>query len=759
MKSRSLLAQRLIVGVALSVLGAAAAIYSYSEHVRVVSREREQLLAQSHVVEENISQQLRALYRLMEDLRTQIPPDNPRQFNGYLAALSDGMVSTRTIAVLDANGRTVAASRPEVLGFDARERDYFQAVRRNPDADMLYISPPFNTSLGVYAISVSRMLTGERGEFAGVITATLDPEYFAPLLDSVRYARDMAVSLVYPDGAEFLTVPTQQKSGNTGLAERKTLLLQHLRSGRDVTVQSTVEVGERGARLVLQRTIGLPGVKIDKPLVLEIDRSIDEVLAIPIRDTRVLGILYLLILAGSIFALLAYQRKQAEAESREAAAATAIHDSERLMTTVTNHLPAMVAYWTDELRCRFANGAYLEWFGRAPQQMVGMRIQDLLGEELFRKNERYIRSALRGESQQFERTLVKPDGTTGYTWAQYIPDRNNGRVDGFFVLVSDITPLKEMQMALAESEWKLRTIIEIEPECVTILSAGGTLLQMNQAGLDMIGAASEKEVLGIDLNALIVPQYQQAFQAMLAGVNRGDSGVLSFELVGLKGVERWIECHAVPMRDRDQCITGSLCVMRDVTDRKKAERELEQLAQTDSLTGLANRRHFMALAEQELGRSDRYGSPESILMVDIDHFKRINDTWGHKCGDAVIHRFAELCRSTLRRQDIIGRIGGEEFAVLLPETDCAHALVAADVLRHRVEQVEVRTERNEVIRFTVSIGITCRMPGAHTALDMLLGEADAAMYEAKKTGRNKVCRAGAVAGLPMFTETRHSPLA
>jgi diguanylate cyclase len=756
MKSRFLLSQRLIGGIALSVLGVAAAVYLYSEHARVMNREREQLLAQSHVVEENISQHLRALHRLLGNLRQQMPPSDSRgQLNSYLAALTDGMVSVRTIAVLNAEGRTIAASRPEIIGFDARQRDYFLAVQRNPDADMLYISPPYRTSLGVYAINVTRMRTGAHGEFAGVVTATLDPEYFAPLLDSVRYAADMKVSLTHPDGTEFLAMPRQPSAGNS-LPERKALLRQHVQSGRELTVQSVPDTGDRHARLVVQRTIELAGVKADKPLVLEIDRSLDEIEAIPIRDARAVGILYLLIVIASISGLLAYQRKQAEAVSREAAAAQAIRDSEHLMTTITNNLPAMVGYWTAELRCRFANGAYLEWFGRAPQEMIGIHIRELLGEELFQKNLPYMLGALCGESQQFERTLVKPNGATGYTLADYIPDISNGRVNGFFVLVSDITPFKEAQMALAESEWKLRTIIEIEPECVTVLSSTATVLQMNQAGLDMIGAALEEEVIAVDLNTLIVLQYQQAFQAMIASVNQGNSGALVFELAGLAGVVRWIECRAVPMRDRDQHITGSLCVMRDITERKRAERELEQLAQTDSLTGLANRRHFIALAEQELRRADRYGGPQSILMVDIDHFKKINDSHGHKCGDAVIRRFAELCRSSLRSQDVVGRIGGEEFAVLLPETDCAHALDAADALRRRVEQVEVRTERDEAIRFTVSIGVTCRMPGGHASLDTLLGEADEALYAAKNTGRNKVCSAGAASGLPASTERQHS---
>ena len=123
---------------------------------------------------------------------------------------------------------------------------------------------------------------------------------------------------------------------------------------------------------------------------------------------------------------------------------------ERFLRAITDGLPGMVGYWDTELRCRFANVAYRTWFGRTPQEMIGTRIQDVLGDKLFRQNEPYIHAALRGEPQHFERTLVKVDGQTGYTWAHYIPDIDNGVVRGFFVLISDITELKEAQRNLEE---------------------------------------------------------------------------------------------------------------------------------------------------------------------------------------------------------------------------------------------------------------------------------------------------------------------
>jgi diguanylate cyclase (GGDEF)-like protein/PAS domain S-box-containing protein len=271
-----------------------------------------------------------------------------------------------------------------------------------------------------------------------------------------------------------------------------------------------------------------------------------------------------------------------------------------------------------------------------------------------------------------------------------------------------------------------------------VLAADGTLLQMNRAGLNLIEAESESQIIGHKVTDIVTPQYRKAFEDLSERINRGESGTLEFEIVGLKGGHRWLDTHAVPMRDVNGQITGLLGVTRDITARKRAEQELEQLAQTDFLTNLSNRRHFMTQAEQELSRTLRYGGPLSVLMMDLDYFKKINDTYGHKTGDLVLRRFADLSRQTLREVDAIGRIGGEEFAVVLPQTDGQHALEAAERLRKLTEDAEVALEQGLPFHFTVSIGVAT-LTGPSTNIDTLLSQADQALYKAKKIGRNKVC--------------------
>lgn len=135
--------------------------------------------------------------------------------------------------------------------------------------------------------------------------------------------------------------------------------------------------------------------------------------------------------------------------------------AERFIRTLTANIPAMVGYWDQSLRCWYANERYREWFGRTPQQMIGINMLELMGEDLFRRNEPYVRAALAGAPQRFERTLTKPNGETGHTLAQYIPDVDqHGQVLGFYVLVTDVTELKDTQLKLEETNAALRSALE-----------------------------------------------------------------------------------------------------------------------------------------------------------------------------------------------------------------------------------------------------------------------------------------------------------
>jgi diguanylate cyclase (GGDEF)-like protein/PAS domain S-box-containing protein len=222
-----------------------------------------------------------------------------------------------------------------------------------------------------------------------------------------------------------------------------------------------------------------------------------------------------------------------------------------------------------------------------------------------------------------------------------------------------------------------------------------------------------------------------------------EQGQLDAVLVRLRkrgGAEFWAEMSArIVEVDGQRC---SLVGIFDVTAQKDLEEQLRALATLDSLTGAANRRHFVELAEREHERSLRAGSPLSLCLLDADHFKNINDHFGHVAGDHVLSAIAQAARCALRTSDVLGRLGGEEFALLLPDTDLAGALVVAERVRAAVAATEVQGREVRLagpqasIRVTVSVGVAERR--GNEPIEPLLKRADRALYAAKDLGRDRV---------------------
>ena len=259
----------------------------------------------------------------------------------------------------------------------------------------------------------------------------------------------------------------------------------------------------------------------------------------------------------------------------------------------------------------------------------------------------------------------------------------------------------------------------------------------------IVGSAGAAKVYGVSadclhiaaIRAIPLPEYRPRLDAALADLIRG--GVpydVEFRIQAVDTGEIK-DVHSIATFDRaTRTVFG---VIQDVTDRKNVERELERLAQVDPLTGVFSRRHFMALAEKELARTSRYGGPLSVLMLDVDHFKKVNDTHGHQVGDRVLNTLGEVFCGILREVDMVGRIGGEEFAMVLPATSVGQAGEVAERLRRAVERREIALERGLPLYVTVSIGVAS-LAAAGVNIDTLMGRADQALYEAKNQGRNRV---------------------
>ena len=259
-------------------------------------------------------------------------------------------------------------------------------------------------------------------------------------------------------------------------------------------------------------------------------------------------------------------------------------------------------------------------------------------------------------------------------------------------------------------EQLFQTLIQSTTDVVIVTDAtpheagGPRIVYVNPAFEQLMGYTAE-EVLGQSPRILNGPDTDSHTRYRIRKALRDGKGMRTEILkYGKDGQTRWLDMNVVPLRDADGVITHFACIERDLTRYKKIERQLANMALFDSLTGTLNRPAFYQHAEKEFTRSKRYYRPLSVIMLDIDHFKRVNDQYGHHGGDQVLQIFAEACQEVIRNTDLMGRVGGEEFAMLLPDTSMKAAFNLAERLRERINKYPYLAG-DMLIEITASLGV------------------------------------------------------
>jgi diguanylate cyclase (GGDEF)-like protein/PAS domain S-box-containing protein len=287
----------------------------------------------------------------------------------------------------------------------------------------------------------------------------------------------------------------------------------------------------------------------------------------------------------------------------------------------------------------------------------------------------------------------------------------------------------ERTRELHEREARLSTVLEASPVGVAIvMAADGRPLFANSRIMQLLGHSSDDA----SPSAFLEP-------SLLAEVMR-QGRIEDYELTVTRPDGQY---NCALLSARRMTVAGDEAVLMwlyDITRRKELEHDLLRHATIDHLTGVPNRRHFIDLAEQELVRSQRYARPVCLLMLDIDHFKKINDTYGHQAGDDALRAVATASREALRTSDSIGRLGGEEFAILLPETTIDHAEATAERIRLAVARLALPQADGSLLSMSVSLGVTGIREDEPT-VDIALARADKALYYAKAGGRNRAVTA------------------
>ena len=289
----------------------------------------------------------------------------------------------------------------------------------------------------------------------------------------------------------------------------------------------------------------------------------------------------------------------------------------------------------------------------------------------------------------------------------------------------------------------LQQILKVLPVGVWIMDGGGRIVygnaaaQRTWAGARYVGTGQlgEYKAWRVSDGARIAPESWAAARAVRTGEISVDEEI---EIECFDGTRKFILNSAVPLSTADGRIAGAVQVQHDITERKRLEERLRAVAEHDELTGAYNRRFLFEFLKEEIERCRRYRAPLSVIMFDLDHFKKVNDTHGHQAGDRLLAGIVECVRGELRAVDVLARYGGEEFVVAAPGIGWRQAEALAERLRARIA-----AERFDALpQVTCSFGV-CGFDGGDA--DSLIRRADELMYEAKRKGRNCVVASGEAA--------------
>ncbi|MGX1308217.1 diguanylate cyclase (GGDEF)-like protein [Amorphus suaedae] len=286
---------------------------------------------------------------------------------------------------------------------------------------------------------------------------------------------------------------------------------------------------------------------------------------------------------------------------------------------------------------------------------------------------------------------------------------------------------------------------------ICVVDAGGVIIAVNRAWTRFLVENSPpcetgEDWPGMGVGAPYVRICQDAYgpdSEEADDFGRGLLSVLNGEVDGFEleypchspTEERWFLGRVKPLPGHHR---GAVISHNDVTAKKRSELELERLASTDALTGLPNLRMFMDVAGRELKRIRRYGGQAAIAMIDLDHFKQVNDRYGHPAGDDALRAFTAACGDILRETDLLARVGGEEFAAILPRVDQLEALAILERMRLAVQETVV-VSGGRSIDITASFGLS-EMLSQDLVVEESMARADAALMMAKRSGRNQVRR-------------------
>jgi diguanylate cyclase (GGDEF)-like protein/PAS domain S-box-containing protein len=416
----------------------------------------------------------------------------------------------------------------------------------------------------------------------------------------------------------------------------------------------------------------------------------------------------------------------------------ALRASEGELRLIMDNVPARVAYVDRESRFRFLNRHNEEWLSESRKDLTGRKIGEVIGDARARQLQPLMTRVFSGETISTEQLLVQPNGEQRWESIHYAPNRDGeGNVIGIYAVHTDIHDQKRNEEALRRANWMLSSHINNTPLAVLEWDRDFRLVRWSPQAENIFGWRAE-EVLGMPITGSQLtheadrPTVTELIEKLMAGEQPRATGLN--RNYRKDGETIWCEWYHSCLLDEQGSIVSILSFVQDVSSRIQAEERLQYLATRDALTGLPNRLLLQERLAQAIAQAKRNGRHVGVLYIDLDRFKNVNDTLGHRIGDELLKQVTTSLSAALRETDLLARLGGDEFMVIVEDFDDAAVLNrVAQKLQDAIAQ-PFQIEEHDIY-VTSSIGISI-YPDDSDDPEGLLKHADVAMYRSKELGRN-----------------------
>ncbi len=586
----------LALGVGLSLMAALLLAWSWFEQRSALTREEARLTVQARIVHDYVVRQLTVTSNALAAVRDVAPswlnmPDGIALGNRRLTSIVDAMAGVRTMLVLDATGKVIISSRPELMGRAFIDREFFSVPRQSPDPARLYVSAPFKTTIGTWVINVVRTRHGADGSFQGIVSASLEAEDLGLMLDSVRYADDMWTGLAHGDGRVFVLKPDMGAvEGINVLSRPDSLSARHLASGQLATVLRGTAMTRQVDVLMAHHTIQPAALNMDKPLLAAVAREYDNILA-PLREEALIRAgLFVLIVIYAVLGEWWLGRRRAALQQIAGDASEALRESEQHFRTLANGGSALI--WTsgtDKL-CNYFNEPWLRFTGRTLTQEMGNGwAEGVHPDDFDRCLKTYVEAFDARRAFSMEYRLRHADGD--YRW---LSDDGTPRYDshgqflGYIGFCFDISERKRQQSALVAAEHKFRGLVEQSLVGVYIIQKGH-FAYVNPRFAEVFGYRSPDEIVGIvPVGDLVVPEDRAQVAENVRRRIAGEVGSLNYRFGGVRRDGSRVEIEVYGSVVEYEGAMAVIGVMLDISQRVADEAALARYR--DELEALVEER-------------------------------------------------------------------------------------------------------------------------------------------------------------------------